>query len=81
MHPFGVILHPLGRKTGNLPYNDRRSEKCAVFLHPLGDYDLTTIDFHILLVYALICDFCKNQRLSREIRYCAKSAKIRRFKA
>ena len=23
-------------------------------MHPPGDYDLTTIDFHILLVYALL---------------------------
>ena len=53
----------------------------GVILHPLGDYDLTTIDFHILLFYALLCDFCKNLRMSSEFRYCAKTARIRRFKA
>ena len=48
---------------------------------PLGDYDLTTIDFHILLVYAVLCDFCKSKRMLSEFRYYAKSAKTRRFKA
>lgn len=50
-------------------------------MHPLGDYDLTTIDFNILLVYSLLCGFCKRKRMSSEFRYCAKSAKTRRFKA
>ena len=53
----------------------------GVILHPLGDYDLTTIDFHILLVYSLLCGFCKRKRMSSEFRYYAKSAKTRRFKA
>lgn len=38
---------------------------------PLGDYDLTTIDFHILLVYALLCGFCKRKQMSSEFKYCA----------
>lgn len=48
---------------------------------PPEDYDLTTIDFHILLVYALLCGFCKRKQMSSKFRYYAKTAKIRRFKA
>ena len=81
MHPPWSDFAPPRVKKENLPYNDRKCKKCEVFLHTLGDYDLTTIDFHILLVYALFCNFCKSKRMSSEFRYCAKSAKIRRFKA